>query len=87
MPLKSTKSLWQRNTSGSNGASPYVHFNDNREWKGGAEFEFIKVWGNAYGFTPKFKYKVDSYDKEDPPGMVYSVGNIYSKFGSIFQVL
>ena len=62
------------------GLAPYVLYNDNGEWKGGVEFEIIEIWGKAFGFTPKL-LRVDSYDKEDPPGMVYSVGNIYSTFG------
>ena len=59
------------------GLAPYVLFDENREWDGGVEFELIEIWGNAFGFTPKL-FKVTSYDNEDPPGMVHSVGKINS---------
>ena len=62
------------------GPAPFVLYNDDREWIGGVEFEVIEIWGKAFGFTPKL-VKVGSFDKEDPPGQIYSVGNIYSTFG------
>ena len=59
------------------GVAPYVLYGPNRTWLGGAEFDNIKIWEKAFGFKAKL-INTASYDKSDPPGMVFSVGNIYT---------
>ena len=63
------------------GVAPYVLFEPGtRNWpetKPGAEFDNIKVWEKKFGFKAKL-LNVGSYDKSDPPGQVFSVGNIYT---------
>ena len=57
------------------GVAPYVLYGENRTWLGGSELDNIKTWEKAFGFKAKL-IDVASYDKSDPPGMLFHVRTI-----------
>ena len=68
------------------GVAPYILYGENRTLLGGAELDNIKIWEKAFGFKAKL-INTASYDKSDPPGMVFSVRIFYTnpfRFVNIF---
>ena len=56
------------------GSSPYIIYNEDKEWDGGIEFEVVDMYAKKFGFIPKF-IRAPSWEGEG--GVIDLVRNIH----------